>query len=65
VWPAVCAHAANNSFPGSDMFQDTSWWASKGADVVATALLGVVVVCLVRRRPAALPRYDEAMGAAG
>ena len=49
AWPAVCAHAANNTVPDHQMFTTVSWWGDKMASVLATAALLVVVVVLLRR----------------
>lgn len=51
VLPAICAHAANNSFPADKLFASVSWVGEKGASVATTCLLAVVVVALFRLAP--------------
>jgi membrane protease YdiL (CAAX protease family) len=51
VLPAICAHAANNSFPSSELFTVTSWAGDKAVSVAVTALLGLLVLALFRLAP--------------
>lgn len=46
VLPAVCAHAANNSFPADKLFTSHSWAGDKLVSVATTVVLALVVLAL-------------------
>ena len=59
VWPAVCAHAANNSLPVDTMLSTHSWAGTKACTLVATTLLALVVALLFRAKRAPSARYER------
>lgn len=51
VWPVALAHGANNTLGDAFLFGTTDWATNTALEVLSMALVAVVVVLLLRRRP--------------
>lgn len=53
VLPAICAHAANNSFPAEKLFASHSWTGDKLVSLATTVVLALLVLALYEVFPIA------------
>ena len=59
VWPAVCAHAANNTLPEGSMLTEISWWGMKAASSATTVLMAILLFLLFRYYDSPNERYQS------